>query len=193
MLKVNDYSALSEVLSAHLDAWQEKTVGARPSSTASEFASTMVGADRLHIQLAASWANATVKTFDTSIDWRDRQISGSCAILTGSTQAIGESADDDCNDPIGTTVHVCEFTDQYTGKGAYSNVTTSAAVSDGYLPINGAGAVRSCAPVIADLGTGYIYLFADPTDGSLKGYNNHGAGVYLRIVIEGTGPTGLRP
>ena len=49
MLKVNDYSALSEVLSAHLDAWQEKTVGARPSSTASEFTSTMVGADRLHV------------------------------------------------------------------------------------------------------------------------------------------------
>ena len=193
MLKVHDYAALAEVASADLDAWQEKTVGARPSSTASEFTTTMVGADRLHIQLNASWTNATVKTFDTSIDWRDRQLSGSCAILSGSSQRLGQADDDDCNDPISTTVHICEFIDQYTGRGAYSDVATSAAVSNGNLPINGAGAVRSCAPVIADIGSGYVYLYADPTDGSLKGYNNHGAGVYLRIVIEGTGPTGLRP
>lgn len=193
MLKQHDYASLSEVLSADLDAWQEKTVGARPSSTASEFTSTMVGADRLHIQLNASWANATIKTFDTSIDWRDRQLRGTCALLTGSTQRIGQADDDDCNDPIGTTVHVCTFEDEYTGKGAYSDVATSAAVSNSNPPINGAGAVRSCAVVIADIGSGYVYLYVDPTDGSLCGYNNHGAAVYLRIVIEGTGPTGLRP
>ena len=154
MLKVHDYAALAEVASADLDAWQEKTVGARPSSTASEFTTTMVGADRLHIQLNASWTNATVKTFDTSIDWRDRQLSGSCAILSGSSQRLGQADDDDCNDPIGTTVHVCEFVDQYTGRGAYSDVTTSADVSNSNPPINGVGSVRSCAPVIADMAVG---------------------------------------
>lgn len=192
MDRINTYAPLDEVESADLNLWQDRTVGEKPTSEDNDFAGGAVGGEVRRWQSLSSFANATRFLLDTSIDWRDRLVSGSLRRVS-STTGVGRSADTTLNDPTSTSVSTCTFEDQYTGTGAVSNLTTGADVVNGSPPLNGVGVYRSCAVVIDDLGTsGDIYLYADPTSGELFLYNASGAAIEGMLKLHFSGQTGLR-
>ena len=194
MKRQQTYAALDPIASADLNTWQDKTLGGRAAGVSNDYgATTVYGSDVVRTQLTTSVADATLKNLDASIDWRDRVLRVTCSRLNGTNERLGQSLDYETNDPLAGTVAKLVTPDLYTGIGAYSNLTTGAAVSNGNPPLNGAGVYRSYAPVIDDLSAaGNVTLYADPSTGALNLYNATGGAVWLRIEIEAAGDTGLR-
>lgn len=193
MERVTTYAPLDEVESDDLNDWQDFTQGSLGASDNSDIADTKgLGSDTRYAQVTGSVADATAVLLDDSTDWRDRWVEGVCAQV-GANDRMGQSTDYNLNTPTVTSVARCTFGPSYTGRGAYSNLTTGAAVSNGNPPLNGAGVYRSEAPVVDDFNAGSVFVYAHPSTGALYLYNNAGGALYLIVRVTGTGSTGLRP
>lgn len=189
MRRQRSFALLDNVPSATLNGWQDVTAGVRVDTDANGFTSTMIGADAGHWQ--GTLTNAAFAQIDGA-DWRDRKVSGSLRRLAAAS-LVGGSTDYVQNDPTSTSAPVTTFEARYLGRGAYSNVSTSAAVSNGARPMNGVGAVRSYAVIVDDLTVaGSVYLYCDPATGALCLYNDTGADLNIELFYCASGPTGLR-
>ena len=154
--------------------------------------SGLEGTDGFVHQADASLATATLRLVDDTIDWRDRIVSGWFARV-GANDCVGQSTDYNLGDPAATSVALSTFEGEYTGTGAYSATGGSGtAVSNGSPPVWGASGVRSTAIVVDAHGSGYVYLYADPTTGYLYVYNNSGSSLYWVLFVEATSDTGKR-
>ena len=128
---------------------------------------------------AAELAAATPVKVDSAMDYRDRIITVSYSIPTGSDQ-----------EPGGVNDYVFDYTPAfrigYTGRGALD--AGAAAPSAGNPPVP--ASTTSWALQIAT----NVWLYAHPSTGVLWIYNN--TGVVLRhpvLIVTATGATGLRP
>jgi len=128
---------------------------------------------------AAELANATPVKVDSAMDYRDRMLSVSYNIPSGSDQ-----------EPGGVNDYLLDYTPAlrigYTGTGALD--AGAAAPSAGNPPVP--ASTTSWALQIA----ANVWLYAHPSTGVLWIYNN--TGVVLRhpiITVTAFGATGLRP
>lgn len=171
---------------ANANEWQDRDLGCVAADSNNDYASgTGKGMDgRLWQPSGGSLANATAVKIDSSVDWRDRVFLGWYANAGSAGNLPGGASDYDFR----TGVAAANYFHGYTGIGAYSNITTGAAVSNGNAPVAGAGAFRSYRVEAA----ANVYLYADPTTGALYLYNNSGATIYPAFLLFGTGDTGKR-
>jgi hypothetical protein len=197
MKRLVTYVALDTIASATLNEWQDNTRGAYAASSNNQFTSSMDGGDARYYQANLSLADATLVEVDSSIDWRDRVLSGWCKRLAAADR-VGQSTDYNLDDPSVAAIATSTFAGCYTGTGAYSSTAgAGVAVANGSPPVNNAtGATRSYAPIIDTLGTastsGNVYLYADPSTGALSLYNASGGALVLQVFVECSGDTGLR-
>lgn len=185
MKRVVTAVAGNEVVASDINTVQDQAEGAVPASKNNDFgaAADTRGTDVVRWQCAAAWNNAKVRQIDAGIDWRDRVLEVLYVELGADNVRIGQALDYS-NWQALTQTRVAG----YTGTGAYSNVAgAGTAVSDGNPPVQATGGVTSYA---VKLTAGVVWLYADPTDGSLWGYNQTGAPIYPYLEIRGTGDTG---
>ena len=195
MKRYQTYTPLQQVLSAELNGIQDRALGILTGTTGGgytqEIASTCVGMIGAITQHTGVTATATLSLIDSGNDWRDRVIWGSIWLTT---VRIGQGTDINLND---TSLAIPQVNFMgYTGIGAYSNITTGAAVANGAIPLNGAGAFRSYAVTLyaedVTLTATRAWLYCDPTSGALYLYNNMGASTDMVGFVMGSGDTGLR-
>lgn len=191
---VNEWAPLDDVASADLNAIQKLARGARLASDNNNLTSADArGGTLLRWQADTALATATARLIDDSADWRDRWVRVTF-VRTSQTQRMGQGGspgDVGANDT--TSTGPARSTSQgYTGTGAYSNTTTSAAVSNGNPPLNSVGTARSYAVTVDDLGASPVYLYADPTNGVLYLYNNSGSSLWPYVEVDLSGDVGMR-
>lgn len=191
---VNEWAPLDDVASADLNAIQKLARGARLASDNNNLTSADArGGTLLRWQADTALATATARLIDDSADWRDRWVRVTF-VRTSPTQRMGQGGspgDVGANDT--TSTGPARSTSQgYTGTGAYSNTTTSAAVSNGNPPLNSVGTARSYAVTVDDLGASPVYLYADPTNGVLYLYNDSGSSLWPYVEVDLSGDVGMR-
>lgn len=191
---VNEWAPLDDVASADLNAIQKLARGARLASDNNNLTSADArGGTLLRWQADTALATATARLIDDSADWRDRWVRVTF-VRTSPTQRMGQGGspgDVGANDT--TSTGPARSTSQgYTGTGAYSNTTTSAAVSNGNPPLNSVGTARSYAVTVDDLGASHVYLYADPTNGVLYLYNDSGSSLWPYVEVDLSGDVGMR-
>lgn len=191
---VNEWAPLDDVASADLNAIQKHARGARLASDNNNLTSADArGGTLLRWQADTALATATARLIDDSADWRDRWVRVTF-VRTSPTQRMGQGGspgDVGANDT--TSTGPARSTSQgYTGTGAYSNTTTSAAVSNGNPPLNSVGTARSYAVTVDDLGASPVYLYADPTNGVLYLYNDSGSSLWPYVEVDLSGDVGMR-
>ena len=191
---VNEWAPLDDVASADLNAIQKLARGARLASDNNNLTSADArGGTLLRWQADTALATATARLIDDSADWRDRWVLVTF-VRTSPTQPMGQGGspgDVGANDT--TSTGPARSTSQgYTGTGAYSNTTTSAAVSNGNPPLNSVGTARSYAVTVDDLGASPVYLYADPTNGVLYLYNDSGSSLWPYVEVDLSGDVGMR-
>ena len=191
---VNEWAPLDDVASADLNAIQKLARGARLASDNNNLTSADArGGTLLRWQADTALATATARLIDDSADWRDRWVLVTF-VRTSPTQRMGQGGspgDVGANDT--TSTGPARSTSQgYTGTGAYSNTTTSAAVSNGNPPLNSVGTARSYAVTVDDLGASPVYLYADPTNGVLYLYNDSGSSLWPYVEVDLSGDVGMR-
>lgn len=191
---VNEWAPLDDVASADLNAIQKLARGARLASDNNNLTSADArGGTLLRWQADTALATATARLIDDSADWRDRWVRVTF-VRTSQTQRMGQGGspgDVGANDT--TSTGPARSTSQgYTGTGAYSNTTTSAAVSNGNPPLNSVGTARSYAVTVDDLGASPVYLYADPTNGVLYLYNDSGSSLWPYVEVDLSGDVGMR-
>ena len=195
MRRVETWAPLGEVASADLNEWQDVTREAGPASDNNNLgSSSSKGATLLRWQADTALATATTRLIDDSADWRDRWVKV-LFVRTSQTQRMGQGGspgDVGANDTSSTGA-ARSTSYGYTGTGAYSNVSTSASVSNGNPPLNSVGTARSYAVVVDDLGTLPVYLYVDPSTGYLYLYNDSGSSLWPYVEVDLSGDVGMRP
>jgi len=188
MKRVFTAAALAQFASADANEWQDRGLGQLAASKNNDLGTTACkGLDvRSWQPTGGSLANATTIQIDDSIDWRDRILCGFYVTAGGAAFLPGGASDYDFRAGVAAP----SYFHGYTGIGAYSNLGTGAAVSNGNRPLSGAGAFRSyCVEVNPAFS---VWLWVDPTTGSLNLYNQFGATIYPHLLILATGDTGKR-
>jgi hypothetical protein len=184
--------AAAQAASADQNAVQDRASGMLCGDTANDLVGMQEGGDGL------TWQSSTVvvvaaapRIVDATIDWRDRLLRILCFPCDDGTPdyRIGQSSDTSLAIPA--TVIQAYDSFLYTGTGAYSNITTGAVVGAAAPPVQGAGVFRSYATNAFATG-GALWVFADPTTGSLKIYNALAADTHILLWITGTAQTGKR-
>lgn len=185
MKEIDTYSAGDDLPSADFNSFMQIARGWKAASSSS--VTGTAGRDGVHYGRAAGLANATVYTVDENHDWRDRVLTVHAFDLGAANLLPGESTDYTDWSTLGAGTPAVRM--GYTGTGALSNVGTGAAVANGAPPVAGTGGGGTSYRVT--LGAN-LYLFADPTTGALKAYNNTGATVYTWLEVDATADLGVR-
>lgn len=203
MIRVVTYNPLQEVLSADLNLWQDVTVSSRfalmSGGVVNDFGVTIMGADALFFQTGDPGVPTNdLVTLDDVVDWRDRTIVSGKIVFPAVNQLVGDSDDWQLNNAW-TGPYVSHLGGEYTGTGAYSNLTSGAAVGSGAPPLNGAGVFRSYSVLLsahlsasasAEVGP---WLFCDPDTGALRLFQNSGSSVRMIGHIVFSAATARRP
>ena len=189
-------------LPADANAWQDKSQGLLAGSDNNDFAAAVQGVDSIVWQ--GQIAAATPTLLDDAHDWRDRLVWGWARFTASSSDRVGQSTDYNLNaaatdgasgvgTSYGSSSPAAPFYG-YTGVGAYSNITTGAAVGAGAAPLNDAGVFRSYAVFLAqDAAFATLTsLFVHPSTGALYAYNGEAVGLYLILVLMATSDLGKR-
>lgn len=189
MDRITSFAALSQIASGFLNTLQDRVLAQRPASDNNDLASTnALGFEaRLWVPSALSLAAFTTVQIDKNVDWRDRLVLCAYASLPGGAYYPGQTTDFDLRTGLPIT---WSFTLGYTGSGAYSNITTGAAVSSGNPPIAGAGAFRSYR--VEPLSGASLFVWAKPGTGELSFYNNTAGAIQPLLLILATGKLGKR-
>lgn len=192
---VNEWGALDSVESADLNAIQKLSRGARLASDNNNLTSDDArGGTLLRWQADTQFSTGTARLIDDSIDWRDRFVRV-LFVRAAQTQRMGQggSPGDTALNLVTISGPARSTSEGYTGTGAYSNTSTSAAVSNGNPPLDAVGTARSYAVVIDDLGAAPVYLYCDPVNGALYLYNDSGGALWPYVEVDASGATGMRP
>lgn len=167
------------------NALQDEQVGLIPASDAPAAAARFKGADvRFWETPDAGVATATYRTIDSSINWRNRKVWGYFRNLGASDRRLGRANDHLANDPTATPATVRRTFDDGTGAGGKG--AAAATVTNGVPPVI---ADNQLAVVLdqGDTAAARIWLYADPTDGSLRIYNDSGATLHGDLLVFGAG------
>lgn len=192
--RLQTYAPLGEIASADLNLWQDRTREARPASDTNNLTSTAArGGSLLRWQADTQLTSGTLRLIDDSVDWRDRWVKV-LFVRTAQTERMGQGGDpgDTATNDVTSAGPARSTSSGYTGTGAYSNVTSGAAVSNGNAPLNDVGANRSYAVTIDDLGTLPVYLYVDPSTGYLYLYNDSGSTLWPYVEVDLSGDVGMR-
>lgn len=188
----------SVIPSTFLNQLQDEALGQQEANSNNDLAGDP-GVDVLIWQAATGIDPGSNRTrlVDDRIDWRDRVIWGIAEVTLTSANRIGQS-----NDQSWATYQDEAFHwSGYTGTGAYSNISTGAAVAHGSPPVRGASTYRSYFVELRDaldVASGAplyegLYAYVDPSTGYLYLYNAHASSVvYPSLFIFATGQTGKR-
>lgn len=182
------FTAVAAALGASADqnSVQDRALGLIPTTKNQDFGAYVEGSIGGIWQASAGIATVQIAQIDDTFDWRDRLLTGDFFKNSNADQRAGAATDYN----LDSTVAGAGFTHfyGYTGKGGYST-TAGAAVAATSPPTRGAAAFRS---YYINAGSD-VYLWADPTNGSLWIYNGNGFTIYPLLTILGTGKTGKRP
>ena len=191
MIRIITFNPLDEITSAFLNSLQDEGRAATVADTAGNQFDAMAGEQLLASQPVTALAVGAETGISADIDWRDRFIGGWVILSTNGDHRVGKPNDWHLNDVALGPLRVDLA--GYLGTGANSNVGTGAVVSAGNPPVNAAGAFPSWAIVAFDGGgTSRVWLYADPTTGSLMAYNATAQLQYLIGCPVASGQTGLR-
>jgi hypothetical protein len=186
--RITSFVALTQVASAFLNTLQDRTISQRAGNSNNDVASANGFEARLWWPTGLSLAAATTVELDKSIDWRDRFIVTIYAPVSATNLFPGQANDYDFR----TTFPVSwKFSAGYTGSGAYSNVATGAAVTNGAGPLASAGVFRSYT-VEPDGAAGSTLIWVKPGTGELNLYNAAGAAIRPALLVLATGKLGKR-
>lgn len=156
--------------STDYETLEERAQGARHASDSD--ASGTDGADEvLWISGSGGIADATAVTLDENHDWRGRVVDVLYVELASAAQRPGGALD---YTDYGTLSHGRAM--GWLGSGGWSAVAGSGtAVSNGAKPVAATGGVTSYRFAFY----ANVYLFADPTTGALKVYNDSGGALHF--------------
>lgn len=168
--------------SADYETLESRAAGVRASSGGEVTeANARAGLDTVYDQRASGIPNAVPTVIDANHDWRDRVIEVLAFSFSSANERPGGSADyTDWSTIGGGTPAVLAG---YLGTGALSNVGTGAAVANGAPPVAGTGGGGTSYRLTIGAN---LYLYADPTSGSLSIYNATGAAVHAWLRVTGT-------
>ena len=180
MKREQTYVPNQQVLSAELNAWQDRNVGASAGNANNTHTTLTDGRDTIEWMYdTATLADATQVKVDGEIDYRDRLLTVTYKIPSGADQEPG-GANDYLLDYQPTLHH------GYTGLGALG--AASATVVNGVPPVPAAGTSWAL-----QLNTD-VWLYADPSVGALYLYNATGSAIRRPILtVTASGTTGKRP
>lgn len=139
------------------------------------------GADWITYQSPdAGVAAGTVVTLDASDrDWRERLVSATARFVTTALRRWGRADEHVGNDPS-TSNNRSAF--GVTGPGAVG--AAAATVANGTPPVV---TTNSCPLPLDVRSDGEVWIFADPTSGALKLYNDTSAALHFDLLIMATG------
>lgn len=159
---VYTYSPLDQIASADLNTVQRSIMALRVAvgDATNDWSGVTEGMQGVAFQSSGSLANATVATYDASIDWRDRVIFGSL-FLPGAANTQPGGANDTNYESNSGTWATFFF---YSGTGATD--AGASVVTDGNVPAAG----YYVTPVTN------VFVFCNPAagGGKLRLYNNTG-------------------
>jgi hypothetical protein len=168
MKRVVTATALAEWIDADCNEIQDRAVGMVSANNSNDL-STPKGMNCLVWQASTVFvAGATQRLIDDSNDWRDYFVEGICyPNTTAAVERIGDTNDYNLEALAASDPPV--YFSGYLGTGAYSNITTGAAVAAAAEPVRGAGAFRSYFVNLRST-TSQLTLFCDPANGKLYIY-----------------------
>ena len=180
--RTTTFSAGSHVPAASLNTQQDRahTLDLATATDAGAPTDTQ-GADWITYQSPdAGIPTGDVVTLDASDrDWRERILNATARFVTIAARRWGRADEHVGNDPASCNVRTALGV---TGPGAYG--AASAAVAAGVPPVVASGSCPIALDVRSD---GEIWIFADPTDGSLKLYNDTTTPLHLDLLVMATG------
>jgi hypothetical protein len=180
--RTTTFSAGSHVPAASLNTQQDRahTLDLATATDAGAPTDTQ-GADWITYQSSdAGIPTGDVVTLDASDrDWRERILNATARFVTIAARRWGRADEHVGNDPASCNVRTALGV---TGPGAYG--AASAAVATGVPPVVASGSCPIALDVRAD---GEVWIFADPTDGSLKLYNDTTTPLHLDLLVMATG------
>lgn len=180
--RTTTFAAGSHVPAASLNTQQDRAHTLDPATgTAGGAPADVLGADWITYQSPDAGVGAgTVTTLDASDrDWRERLVQVSARFVTTAARRWGRSDEHVGNDPSTTNVRTAMGV---TGPGAVG--AASATVANGTPPVV---TTNSC-PVPLDVRVdGTVWLFADPTTGALKLYNDTTTPLHFDLLVMATG------
>lgn len=178
---VHTWTVNEQVASADLNQIQENAVASRPAvgTATNDWSAIDSGTQEVLFQGASAFANATVHTIDTSIDWRDRFVRGTIFTHGAANSQPGGVNDTNFNSGAGTYVDFAFYTGTGATDGAAALVTNGNPPALGYFfdPITN------------------LYVFCDPNagGGKLRVYNATGGAVNcLGLFIRASRDLGKR-
>lgn len=180
MRRQQTYVPNQQVLSAELNAWQDRNAGAAPGSANNTHTLLGNGFDTLQWMYdTATLANATLVKVDGLIDYRDRLLSVAYKVPGGADEEPGGG-----NDYLFDYVPVLRI--GYTGEGGLG--AASATIVNGVPPVP-----ASTTSWALQIDTN-VWLYASPTTGELFLYNNSGGALRRPILtVTASAVTGKRP
>lgn len=184
--RTTTFSAGSHVPAASLNEQQDRAHTLdRASATSAAAPTDTQGADWITYQSPNTTGvpAGEVATIDlnatSSRDWRERFVMATARFVTTAARRWGGADEHVGNDPSTTNVRTAVGV---TGPGAVG--AASAPVANGTPPVV---TTNSC-PVPLDVRSdGTVWLFADPSDGSLKLYNATTTPLHFDLVVMATG------
>lgn len=180
--RTTTFAAGSHVPGANLNSIQDRAHTLDlATGTAAGAPTDTLGADWITYQSPDAGIGAgTVTTIDASDrDWRERLAQVSARFVTTAARRWGRSDEHVGNDPASTNVRTALGV---TGPGAVG--AAAASVVDGTPPVV---TTNSC-PIPLDVRVdGTVWLFADPTSGALKLYNDTTTPLHVDLLVMATG------
>lgn len=176
------FSAGSHIPAATLNLLQRRGAGLSRASASPSDGPGVLGADIVHYQTPdAGLATGTVATVDasTGYDWRERLVLCWTRFAAAAANRWGRASEHAGNDPSASDHRTAM---NPTGPGATG--AAAATVANGTPPIVG---TDSCPIPIDTRAGGTLWLFADPTSGALKVYNDTGVTLHFDLIAFATG------
>lgn len=180
--RTTTFAAGSHVPGANLNTIQDRAhILDRATATDAGAPTDTQGSDWLVYQSPdAGIATATVTTLDASDrDWRERLVHVHVRCVTTAARRWGRADEHVGNDPVSSNNRSALGV---TGPGAVG--AASATVANGTAPVV---TTNSC-PIPLDVRVdGTIWIFADPSTGALKLYNDTTTPLHLDLLVMATG------
>ena len=181
MNRVETYTPNQEVESVDLNAIQDRALGSLKADSNNDLSALPAGMDGREWQYTTDLANATQIKVDASIDWMDRVVVAFYRGYGTSNVRPGQS-----NDYLydGATLITAKG---YTGKGAKDAGAVNAPTA-GNPPVPAPG-TSWAVQIVTNL-----WLYANPSDGTLWLYNATGSTIKEpNLTVLATAKTGKRP
>lgn len=176
------FSAGSHIPAATLNLLQRRAAGLTRASASPSDGPGVLGADIVHYQTPdAGMATGTVATVDatTGYDWRERMVLCWTRFAAAAANRWGRVSEHAGNDPAAADHRTAM---NVTGPGATG--AAAATVANGTPPTVG---TDSCPIPIDVRAGGTLWLFADPSSGALKLYNDTGVTLHFDLIAFATG------